>query len=127
MSTRIIKLNRGDSLKLPIPIPNNYCPLTSNDAFYFAVLYPHQNFEDAIILKACSGTDSDVITDAGENGDETVVMVSLSPRETGLLAPGIYYYTAKLKRGGDLEILDYSDEPKEVHTIIERTKFIINE
>ena len=123
MSTKIIKLNRGDSFEFSIDIPEAYCPLTAKDSFYFAVLYPHQNFEDAIILKACSGNDQDVKVE----NTTTTVTVKLSPRETGMLAPGVYYYTTKLKRGGDLEILDYSDNPEAVYTLTERTKFIVNE
>ena len=62
MSTRIIKINRGDTFEFVTTIPDkndvskNYV-LKATDALYFAVLYPHQNFEDAIILRGYSGSD----------------------------------------------------------------------
>ena len=58
------------------------------------------------------------------NGEITV---NITPNDTRSLTPGIYYYTAKLQRGGTLEVLNDFDEPDEVTTLIERTKFIINE
>ena len=56
MSTRIIKINRGDSFELPVVIPkkDDYTKpyfLTSRDALYFALMYPNQRFEDAIFVK----------------------------------------------------------------------------
>lgn len=124
MSTRIIKLNRGDSFELPIAITNKTDStepylLTSKDVLYFALLYPNQRFEDAIFIKGYTLEEQDVKT--GE------ITVNISPNDTRRLAPGVYYYTAKLQRGGTIGILDDFDEPDEVRTIIERTKFIINE
>lgn len=126
MSTRIIKINRGDSFEFVTSIPDkndlsrNYI-LKATDALYFALLYPHQNFEDAIILKGYSGSDPEVNTDTGE------VSIKLTPTETKYLVPGVYYYTTKLQVGGSLEDLGATEEPAEVRTIIERTKFIVNE
>ena len=122
MSKNIIKINRGDSFKFSIEIPNSDYTgkylLTSNDAVYFALLYPHQYFEDAIFIKGYAVDD--------QNSDGTID-IKLSPNETRSLSPGIYYYTVKLQRGGTLENIGDFDEPDEVRTIIERTKFIINE
>lgn len=119
MSTRIIKINKGDSLELKVPVLyNDFC---AADALYFAILYPHQNFEDAIILKGYSGSDPEV------NNETNEVTVKLTHSETKHLLPGIYYYAAKLHIGGSLEDLGASEEPEEVRTIIERTKFIVNE
>lgn len=124
MSTRIIKLNRGDSFELPIVITNKTDStepylLTSKDVLYFALLYPNQRFEDAIFIKGYTLEEQNIKT--GE------IIVNISPNDTRRLAPGVYYYTAKLQRGGTIGILDDFDEPDEVRTIIERTKFIINE
>ena len=124
MSTRIIKINRGDSFELPIIIPNksDYAKpylLTVSDAVYFALMYPNQRFEDAILVKGYSLAEQDVAT--GE------IILKIIPNDTRALAPGVYYYTVKLQRGGTLEVIDDFDEPDEVRTIIERTKFIINE
>ena len=124
MSTKIIKVNRGDSCSLDIKVFSNkdvskpYL-LTASDAVYFALLNPHQRFEEAILIKGYTLEDQNV-----SNGEITV---NITPNDTKSLTPGIYYYTAKLQRGGTLEVLNDFDEPDEVTTLIERTKFIINE
>jgi hypothetical protein len=123
MSTRIIKINRGDSYELTTVIPskenpiNNY-KLTVNDALYFALLMPHQKFEDAVLIKGYTHEDQN---------DDGEITIRLSARETRNLMPGIYYYTTKLQRGGTLEAIGDDDDPDEVRTIIERTKFIVND
>jgi hypothetical protein len=124
MSTNIIKINRGDSYELNIKITEKYDSskkhlLVANEAVYFALLYPHQRFEDAILIKGYTIEDQNV--DTGE------ISVKIVPNDTRGLMPGIYYYTAKLQRGGTLETISDFDEPDEVRTLIERTKFIINE
>ena len=124
MSVRIIKINRGDSCELTIDVfsaADRTRPyiLTPSDAVYFALVYPHQRFEDAILIKGYTLEDQNVKT--GE------ISVKITPNDTRSLAPGVYYYTAKLQRGGTLETLSDFDEPDEVTTIVERTKFIINE
>ena len=119
MSTRIIKLNRGDSFELKVPVLyDNFC---DTDALYFAILYPHQKFEDAVILKGYTVDDLEI------NNENKEVAVKLTHSETKQLLSGIYYYTAKLHIGGSIEDLGVSKEPKEVRTILERTKFIVNE
>ena len=124
MSTQIIKINRGDSYSLDIKVTKSSFDdspylLTSRDAVYFALVYPHQRFEDAIMIKGYTLEDQNVAT--GE------ITVNITPNDTRSLASGTYYYTAKLQRGGTLETLNDFDEPDEVRTLIERTKFIINE
>jgi len=124
MSINIIKLNRGDSWSLDTYIPSrednsqNYL-LTASDVLYFALLYPNQPFEEAIIIKGYTLDDQDVATGK--------IVLELRPNETRSLTPGVYYYTTKLQRGGTLESIGDFDNPDEVRTIIERTKFIINE
>ena len=124
MSTKILKVNRGDSFECTTIIPsrdidNKYYLLTAKDALYFALMYPHQKFEDAVIIKGYTVEDQNVKT--GE------IVIKLTPNDTRRLEPGVYYYTTKLQRGGTLETINDFDEPDEVRTIIERTKFIINE
>jgi hypothetical protein len=124
MSTRIIKINRGDSFELPVIIPrkDDYTKpyfLTHEDALYFALMYPNQRFEDAIFVKGYTLEEQDVKT--GE------IIVKIIPNDTIALTPGVYYYTAKLQRGGNLVVLDDFDDVYELRTVIERTKFIINE
>lgn len=128
MAKNIIKLNSGDSYEFIISAPDkedcnkNYI-LTGSDAIYFALLYPHQRFEDAIIIKGYDHTDQ--IIENGKNTGE--ILIKIEPRDTKRLAPGIYYYTIKLQRGGTLGVVDDCDDVEEIRTIIERTKFIINE
>ena len=124
MPTQIIKINRGDSYSLNIKVTkisffDSPYILTSMDAVYFALVYPHQRFEDAILIKGYTLEDQNVTT--GE------ITVNITPNDTRSLTSGTYYYTAKLQRGGTLETLNDFDEPDEVRTLIERTKFIINE
>ena len=123
MSTQIIKINRGDSYNLIVPILEKNSTkkyiLNPTEAVYFALVYPNQRFEDAIFIKGFDYRDQDEKT-----GD---INISITPNVTRMLAPGIYYYTVKLQRGGTLETIDDFDEPEEVRTLIERTKFIINE
>lgn len=124
MATNIIKLNRGDSYEFKVrihdklDIDKNYI-LTDKDAVYFAFLCPHQRLEDAIFIKGYDFTDQDVST--GE------ILIRITPKDTKYLSTGVYYYTVKLQRGGSLTTINDCDEPEEVRTIIERTKFIINE
>jgi hypothetical protein len=123
MSTNIIKINRGDSFEFSLRITkeNSTIPyfLTSNDVVYFALMYPNQRFEDAIFIKGFTVSDQNV-----ETGCITIKIV---PNDTRLLTAGVYYYTVKLQRGGTIEDITDFDEPEEVRTIIERTKFIIIE
>lgn len=124
MSDRIIVINRGDSCSLDIRVfsskdPSSIYLLTPSDAVYFALVYPHQKFEEAILIKGYTTEDQDV-----RSG---LITVKITPNDTRGLAPGIYYYTAKLQRGGTLEDLTDFDEPDEVTTLIERTKFIIHD
>lgn len=129
MAKNIIKLNRGDSYEFIVTIPdkenraNNYI-LNSSDVVYFVLLYPHQRFEDAILIKGYDHTDQII-----ENGINTgEILVKLMPGDTKYLAPGIYYYTIKLYSGGTLNEDDGSyEDATEVRTIVERTKFIITE
>jgi hypothetical protein len=130
MAKNIIKLNRGDSYEFKVSVPVldekgnvvNYL-LTGSDIVYFAMLYPHQKFEDAILIKGYDHTDH--IIDKGKNTGE--ILIKIEPKDTRCLAPGVYYYTVKLQRGGSLINTKNYVEPDEVRTIIERTKFIIND
>ena len=128
MAKNIIKLNRGDSYEFKVRIPDkeeytkNYI-LTGNDVVYFALLCPHQRFEDAILIKGYDHTDHII-----ENGNNTgEILVKIEPKDTKRMAPGTYYYTVKLQKGGTPGIVDDCDDAEEVRTIIERTKFIKNE
>ena len=124
MSNKIIKINRGDSYAFSISIPRkdnfleNYLLDEAKDVVYFAVMMPHQPFEKAFLLQGYT------FEDQNEDGS---IIVKITPNDTRLLAPGIYYYTVKLQRGGTIGVINDGDEPEEVRTIIERTKFIVCE
>jgi hypothetical protein len=128
VAKNIIKINRGDSYKIAVSVPDkeitdkNYI-LTGADALYFALLYPHQKFEDAIIIKGYDHTD--LIVEEGINTGK--ILIKIEPKDTIKLAPGVYYYTVKLYKGGTPGVIDDYSRVEEVRTIIERTKFIINE
>ena len=120
MAKNIIKVNRGDSYEFTVRVPDkennskSYI-LTGTDAIYFALCYPHQRFEDAIFIKGYDHTDY-------INTEE--ILIKIEPKDTVNLAPGVYYYTIKLLQGGTFGTIG---DAEEVRTIIERTKFIINE
>jgi hypothetical protein len=124
VSTKIIKINRGDSFEFKVNIPEkddsskSYI-LTDKDAVYFALMLPHQPFEKSLLYKGYTLEDQDE-----ETGE---ISIKIIPNDTRCLLPGVYYYTVKLQRGGTLNIIDDFDEPDEVRTLIERTKFIVNE
>ena len=125
MSNKIIKINRGDSYEFSIVIPEktdtskNYLLESGRDAVYFALMFPHQPFEKAFLYKGYTLDDQDE-----ETGE---ILIKIEPNDTRRLSPGVYYYTVKLQRGGTLNVIDDFDEPDEVRTLIERSKFIINE
>jgi hypothetical protein len=124
MSTKILKINRGDSFEFTITMPttkNSTEPymLKSSDAVYFALMWPNQRIDEAIIAKGYTLEDQDV-----ETGN---ISVKLTPYDTRYLTPGIYYYTVKLQIGGSLADMGATEEPDEVKTLVERTKFIVNE
>ncbi|MBQ8730853.1 MAG: hypothetical protein IJY81_06715, partial [Lachnospiraceae bacterium] len=98
-----------------------YILINNQDIVYFEILLPHQAFEKACPNQVWGYESTEQDSETGE------IVIKLAPNDTRRLAPGIYYYTVKLQRGGTLNIIDDLDEPIEVRTIIERTKFIINE
>ena len=126
MSSKIIKINRGDSYSFDIWVTKNgidpYMLEPGQDIVYFAILFPHQPFEcaDRRLVSGYRAEDGDQDKDGNIN-------IQIRPADTRWLAPGIYYYTVKLKRGGNLLDISNNDDPIEVITLVERTKFIINE
>lgn len=124
MSKNIIKINRGDSFELEVTLPEDLTKnkkrfLDPDEAVYFALLYPHQPFEKALLIKGYTSED--------QNTETGKILIKITPNDTKFLTPGIYYYTVKFQRGGSLDLSNSYEEPEEVRTIIDRTKFIINE
>ena len=116
MSDRIIVLNRGDSYIFNLTIHTDtgdiYVP-TSEDIVYFGLMDPHQPFEDALVKKRYTKADFDTTTWTAE--------IKIVPQDTIDLFPGIYYYAVKLHHISTLENID------EVVTVVDKTKFIIND
>jgi hypothetical protein len=125
MSNKIIKINRGDSFEFALTIPNKSNPFEkytldeAKDVVYFVVMYPHQPFEKAFLMQGYTFEDQDPAT--GE------IIIKLAPNDTRSIEPGVYYYTVKLQRGGTIGVINDLDNAEEVRTIIERTKFIVND
>ena len=115
----IIRINRGDTFTFDFTIYDENSTdwryiLKDDDALYFGIMDPHQLFEDAIVRKKYTKEDTD------EMGN---LIITLNPEDTLDLIPGIYYYAVKLHKLTDNEE-EYVDE---VITVVNRTKFIIND
>lgn len=126
MANNILQMNRGDTLQFTFTINDyaegfDYYRLAGNDALYFGLLLPNQQFEDAIVKKKY--TTSDII----EGDPDGAVLITLEPKDTLCLLPGRYYYMIKLK----MDHIDKDEETGEethvqsVTTIINKTKFFI--
>lgn len=119
MATKIIKITRGDSFEFVIDAVelqlNRLNPET--DIVYFAIMEPNRPFEEALIVKGFTNQD--------QNNETGEILIKITPNDTRCLSSGVYYYTVKLQRGGTVDIIDDLDEPLEVRTLIDRTKFIV--
>ena len=123
MSYNIITLNRGDSYPFTLFIddpnsPAGYYTLKDDDAVYFGIMDPHQLFENALVRKKFTAEDMD------EAGNISIV---IKPEDTIDLYPGIYYYAIKLHKSSPANQETGEAEIDEVLTIINKTKFIIND
>lgn len=123
----VITLNRGDSLTIPMYVnigtvlePILY-PLVSGDKIYFGITEPNQPFEQALVKKIFTNKDFDY--------ENHCVAVKLSSKDTVHLLPGTYYYTAKLVRHHNIQVINGIQTTSEelVDTIIPKTKLIILE
>jgi hypothetical protein len=118
-NNNIIMINRGDTFTFDFTIDDGSTDdgryiLKDDDALYFGIMDPHQLFENAIVKRRFTKDDCD---DAGN------LIITIRPEDTIDLCPGVYYYAVKLHRHTDNEE-EYIDE---VITIINKTKFIIND
>ena len=118
---KIITMNRADTFKFPFYIAIgsavNYVlyDMVPGDKLYFAVLEPHQKWEDALIKKTYTYEDYDE-----ENHRE---MIRFDPEDTEYVKHEKYYYQVKLYRPSE-NVLDGYEA---IDTLIPRTKFIILE
>ena len=123
MSANIIVLNRGDSYLFTFFIEDKNSSegiyrLKDDDAVYFGVMDPHQLFENALIRKKYTAEDMD---EAGN------IAVEIVPEDTIDLYPGIYYYAIKLHKLSPAKPELNEPEVDSVSTVINKTKFIIND
>lgn len=115
MSTKIITMNRGDTTRFTVAITDLLCneyQLTDEDILYFGLMDPHQPFENALIKKRFTKEDLD---EAGH------IQIELLPEDTLEFCPGIYYYAIKLHH------LSLKQNIDEVITVVNKTKFVIND
>lgn len=130
MQGTIFKINRGDRFSFSMTIsdetqPSGVYDLQPNDILYFALLNPFDRFEDAIILRGY--TYEDAIEIKAGSGDIHVFRIVLEREDTANLTPGVYYYTLKLQKNTKSIQAGLSEKNADITTIIDRTKFIINE
>lgn len=130
MSNTILKMNRGDHFSFSFCIeddtqPSGIYDLQPNDILYFALLNPHERFEDAIILRGY--TYNDAVKTMTASGPIHIFNIELSREDTINLHPGVYYYTLKLQKNATSPELGLDEVNANLNTVIERTKFIINE
>lgn len=123
MSKNIITINRGDSFDFNLVIedessPNNTYILKDKDIVYFGLMDPHQPFEHALVKKRYTGLDAD---SAGN------LSISLEPQDTLDLVPGVYYYSIKLLKASEFDKENNIYTKEKVITVINKTKFIIND
>lgn len=123
----VVVMTRGDSLdlqfeKITLGEYANYT-LQGDDTLYFGLMDPGTYFEDALVKKVF--TADDITTTLSE------FILALSPEDTVDLLPGKYFYALKLH-------LDHTEteqtdtgyvtlEVDKVITVINKTKFIIND
>lgn len=110
----IISIIRGDSFKHIFELETGEFPrkkklvLGEDDLIYFGVMYPKDYFEQCIFKKELTIDDID---------SEGNLILELTPEDTALLQPGIYYY--------EIKILRSTSEDAYLNTLIQKTKFII--
>lgn len=112
----IITICRGDSGSFDITLnlgtvlnPDIY-EMKDGDKLYFGVMEPNMPFEKALIKK--------VYTIDDVNSDGTVT-ITLNPTDTVYLLCGVYYYSIKL--------MSLNIDDVDVHTIVSKRKFIVEE
>ena len=118
LAYNIITINRGDTYEFDLTINDDSVGgryiLQDDDVLYFGLMDPHQKFENALVKKRYTKDDCD------EMGNLNIV---IRAEDTLDLLPGVYYYSIKLHKmkNTDEEFID------KVITVINKTKFIIND
>lgn len=120
MASNIITMTRGDSYIFDVTLFDEWnltkrYEIQENDSIYFGVMLPHQKFEDAIIKKKYT---YDNVKSTGR------ISIRIAPEDTLNLDPGVYYYAVKIKI---ISINEDGDSQIDVVTVVNKTKFIIND
>lgn len=118
MAKNIIVLTRGDTFDFDITIYDElygsyFNTAQDGDIIQFRLMFPNQPYEEAILKK-------EFIIKDNPYGRGTFV---INHTDTINLTPGVYYYAVKLIRPG--QNTDSGED--EVVTVIDKTKFIIND
>lgn len=111
-----LKLNKGDTFKLPlfIDVSDNLfasvrLPLREDDKIIFNILEGNNCFCKPLIHKEFT------LADTNENMD---IIISFESTDTSWMCPGIYFYEVKFIRKVD-------NQEDKIITIVPRRKFVI--
>jgi hypothetical protein len=119
MARNIIVLTRGDTFDFDVTIYDElygdyFDGALPGDIVEFRLMHPNQTYSEAILKKSI------VIGEGNPSGKCTFI---IEHSETKDLPVGVYYYSVKVIRPG---IKEQGIEPQ-VMTIINKTKFILND
>ncbi len=120
MANNIITLTKGDTFDFNVAVFEElygqyYTGTRKGDKVVFKLLKPHQEFFDEKPI-----LEKEIILQDNNPNDECVFYLEHS--DTVNLPTGVYYYAVKLIRDpqGD------EDFPRQVLTLINKTKFVLN-
>lgn len=121
MSKNIITLTRGDTFDFNVAVyeelyGNYYTGTRAGDKIVFKILLPHQSFFDDNPIY------EDTITLQDNNPNDECIFY-LEHEDTVNIPVGVYYYAVKLIRDPQ----ENEDFPRQVLTLINKTKFVIND
>ena len=117
----VIIMNRGDTYEFELSIADENSStgeyqLQGNDAIYFGIMDPHQQFENALVRKKFT------IDDLDSMGNLNII---IEPEDTLDLLPGTYYYAVKMHLNHDEFEVDSFRKIDKVLTIINKTKLFL--
>ena len=113
----VVTITKGDYSIIPVELVISTYPeyytltLDEGDIVYFDIMTSSKGFVKAILKKAF--TLSDVTPDGFIN-------VKILPEDTLSLEPGVYYYSVKV-------LYKLGDNDVRISTLVDKTKFIIND
>ena len=113
----VVSITKGDYSVIPVELvistyPEHYSlNLEESDRVYFGLMAPNKSFDEAILKKEF--TLHDVTPDGYIN-------IKILPDDTLNLEPGVYYYSVKA-------LYALGDNDVRISTLVDKTKFIIND